>query len=145
MAKKQKSFDAELDALLAGVELPSDEAVKFETSLKKRNNDPEYRKQYLIAQSTRKKVKEKKTDTLSVACQLRSSQESYKIVHKINSKAQMNYIRTPEGVFCGLREAAEHFNLSKPGFHRRLRVNPTEYYYITQEEYNAAKNKNVKK
>ena len=68
MAKKPKSFNAEIDSLLEGIELPSDKSVEFETSLKKRDTNPEYRKQYLKAQSARKKTKEKKTDWMDGFC-----------------------------------------------------------------------------
>ncbi len=54
MAKKQaKSFNAELDGLLDGIEIPSDEEVKRETTFKKRSLDPEWREN--VTNANRKK------------------------------------------------------------------------------------------
>jgi hypothetical protein len=58
MAKKQKSFDAELDALLAGVELPSDEEVNWETKYKNRSTNPNWIKS--VKQQANKRVNDKK-------------------------------------------------------------------------------------
>jgi hypothetical protein len=53
------------------------------------------------------------------------------------AEKQSKPIATPNGIFASMRIASEAYNLSQGTMLYRLRTKPTEYYYITKEEYAA--------
>jgi hypothetical protein len=166
MAKKQKSFDAELDALLAGVELPSDEQLRKETGAQKRVNDPEWRAAFKKGHSASRKVmkesgywatimedvnKRIKNDPVIRAARVARNKEMAKDPTWIANNKKVGELKkkplcTPMGIFDSLTSAMiAHEKKSLQSMWWYVKNKPTEYYYITLEEYNATKNKNVKK
>jgi hypothetical protein len=59
-------------------------------------------------------------------------------VHK-NSSGVEKYITTPIGTFFGISKAVTETGYSATKLRRLIKNNPTEYYYITKEEYEQLK------
>lgn len=78
-------------------------------------------------------------EVLSRPGQLKAHQERA----RKNGRKSMRPCVSPEGVFESNRAWAEHTAYSRDLFGYRCRKMPTEYYYITQEEYTMLTGKEI--
>jgi hypothetical protein len=146
----KKSFNSEIDSLLEGLELPSNESIKRETAAAIYSSNAKSHIEKRIANGWATKnalahntatVKEKRRQGL-----LRSQTKEVK---EKRAKSCMKCVMTPDGPFESVKELCKFYsiklNIGEQGarkrFYKWMRDAVSGYYYITKEEYEQLKGK----
>jgi hypothetical protein len=156
---KKKSFDARLDELLTGIDLPSDEEIKRQTAIERatetKRNNPHYKE--IIAEANRKKaqtaefrenvksgIKKKWEDPKYIAKsvegqikRMSSLNASGKLLDHNRSEKMRGIVQKthskpftiPEGNFPSITAAAKHLGITDSSLKDRMKGHPEKYYF----------------
>ena len=139
--KKSKSFNAELDDLLADIDLPSEDEIKKETTYLKisqsrkgqesnhKGKERSFKGKARINKSVHSHSQETKTlisnKKLGKPSHRKGAVTPKEVIEKLCKK-----IQTPDGIFKSRNEAAAFYNIKPATLSFRLKKYPDQYFYI---------------